>query len=139
MDAGDVQEVADDSRLLHDVAFHSPYFGDWTDPDEHVHSQDECEDNWPDLPGPRFSNNPMLKAAEQRRWDDVRIMLLNNPESRNWVNELRWYKHIPVGTTLHRACDAGEVEVVKLLLHAGARQDLRRARDLTGNVSIVFY
>jgi len=30
------------------------------------------------------------------------------------------------------------VEVVKLLLHAGARQDLRRARDLTGNVSIVF-
>jgi len=27
MDAGDVQEVADDSRLLHDVAFHSPYIG----------------------------------------------------------------------------------------------------------------
>jgi hypothetical protein len=129
MASGD--EVDLDARLLHDIVNHA-YYGDWTDPDEHRQSQDEFPDNWPDLRSPRFMNNPMFKAAEQGRWDDVRSMLLNNPEARNWVNELRWYEHVPVGTTLHQGCDAGEVEVVKLLLHAGARQDLRRARDITG-------
>jgi hypothetical protein len=96
----------------------------------------DCE---PDSAVPRFSNNPMYKASLDKRWNDVRSMLETDPNARRWVNAIRWYEHAEQGTALHNACDAGEVEIVKLMLHAGAQQDIKRAGEVRFfNVTLKF-